>query len=322
LLAAVRAVFTRYPDGALDPAGERWVRVVERELLAGLPLEADGRVMARGRLAEVLGWYPPAALAAGPAALLDSLQRQLLSALDRYDMVATGSATSRVEVPGEAGEESEPASSVQLAVGTADNGSGHPAQHVVSLSATRAHDHAPHARAVRPSVVADVVALVASLPDSGSSDTSTLSQAGIVPPAPSATPESGATEEGGEASQTEPTTVVPSPLLCALPSPAPEAEVSESISRVADQPTPVQARVAPAPPTAVPPAAVGEPRTAVDAQIDRDFVALVLARRPAPAISPAAAPPRPDESAPCPAAPAASSSTASRLTADGMSSKK
>jgi hypothetical protein len=281
----VQAVFARYPDGILDPAGERWLRVLERELVASLPPEADDTLAARRRVEEVLKWYPSKALAAAPAALLESLEQQLGSALDWYAVTSAGPVADEVNTAPDAGEGVTLPRGAPLPVGAPDAGSPRGAQGAAALAEPREPENASDGRAV-----------------------------------PTDDPAAAEMDDADDPPPTEPTATPLPPVPWTSPGIADEADVAELIRGVVSSTRPIMP--APAPPACVPPAAVGEPRTAVDEQIDRGFAALVLTRRPEPATAPAAAPPRPDESASCPAAPAASSSTASRRTADATSSRK
>lgn len=91
---AVRRVFGRYPAGHLSDGAERWVRVLEQELLALLP-DAATAADARAAIARVFSWYPVQDVAEHRRALLASLHAELLG------IVSEGEPPRPTERPGQ-----------------------------------------------------------------------------------------------------------------------------------------------------------------------------------------------------------------------------
>jgi hypothetical protein len=77
----VREVVARYPDGVLSPAAERWIRCVEREILALLAASTSSAADAQGALVRVFSWYPEQALEEGCRVLASTLRSELEHAL-------------------------------------------------------------------------------------------------------------------------------------------------------------------------------------------------------------------------------------------------
>ena len=315
---AVRRVCARYPDGHLSAGAERWVRVLEQELLALLPDHPGPRDDVRAVLTRVFSWYPVADLADSRRALVASLRSELEDALgvshalrhgasDDAEPQARPSAAphgvqggSCLHIPERPAAESVPSPAGSVDPGVVASAGVTPSAEPPSATAS---EHIPLVAPTRDQPSADAVEAPATPPAAtrGTLRTMDLGHTAATDTAPRAT----------SAAEPRPSVVQGEAEPPRLPSEAKDG---------ADNTVP--ARGQPAPPASAPAPWVGDPRSAVEELIDRGFASLVLTRRPAPAVPPAAAPPRAEETAACPAAPVASLSTALRLMDGATSSKK